>query len=61
MLTGVDVKALERRELHERVLVSTVDQPPRPGRTAMVAFIPDQAHPDVWHVEASIAACCRAR
>jgi hypothetical protein len=51
MLTGVDVQALEHRELCERVLVE-VDRPPAPGRTAMVAFIPDQEHPGVWHVEA---------
>ena len=53
MLTGVDVKALEHRELYERVLVSIpLDEPPLPGRTRRVAFIPDQAHPDVWHIEA---------
>ena len=53
MLTGVDVKALERRELHERVLVSIpLDEPPIPGRTRLVAYVPDQAHPDLWHVEA---------
>jgi hypothetical protein len=51
MLTGVDVKALEEREMHERVLVE-VDHPPASGRTCLVAYVPDQAHPDLWHVEA---------
>jgi hypothetical protein len=51
ILTGVDVKALEHRELCERVLVE-VERPPAPGRTAMVAFVPDMTHTDLWHAEA---------
>ena len=53
MLTGTDVRALERRELHERVLVRIpLDEQPLPGRTRLVAYVPDQAHPDRWHAEA---------
>jgi hypothetical protein len=53
MLTGVDVKALSDRELDGRVLVPIpLDEPPLPGRTRLVGYVPDAAHPDMWHVEA---------
>ena len=53
MLTGVDLKALEERESNGRVLVRIpLDEPALPGRTRFVGYVPDQAHPDVWHVEA---------
>jgi hypothetical protein len=50
MLTGADVLALSDRESAGRVLVR-VAHPPGPGRTALVCYVPDQAHPDLWHVE----------
>ena len=51
MLTGVDAKALEAQECAGRVLVR-VDHPPAPGRTKLLAYVPDQTFPGLWHVEA---------
>ena len=53
MLTGADVKALSAREFDGRVLVEiSTGEPPISGRTRLVGYVPDQSHPDLWHVEA---------
>jgi hypothetical protein len=52
MLTGVDGKALGDREFDGRVLVQIPPgEPALPGRTRLVAYLPDQTVPDLWHVE----------